>query len=68
MDIQEKEPIAIGNYHLYPSQLLGKGATGTVYKGKITNYLGYHAVTMAPVAIKAIDLSTIRDDATRSLL
>lgn len=68
MSIQERGPISVGNYNLCTSQLLGKGATGTVYKGKIKNYSGYHAVTMDPVAIKVIDLSTIRDDATRSLL
>lgn len=40
---------------------MGKGTTGTVYRG-------YHNETYSPVAVKVIDLATIKDDATRSLL
>ena len=51
----------IGNYTLLPQEILGKGATGIVYKG-------VHNITQEPIAVKTIDLSTIKDEATKSLL
>ena len=53
--------LTVGDYLLHPNELLGQGATGKVYKGQ-------HTTSLAPVALKHIDLSTINDDATKSLL
>lgn len=49
--------------------LLGSGATGKVYKGNDLDYfIGYSCITYESVAVKAIDLSQMKDEATRSLL
>ena len=58
----------VGNYSIDPQDMLGKGATGIVYKGRHLVELGTNNLTKQSVAVKAIDLSTIRDEATRSLL
>ena len=43
-------------------KLLGKGATGYVYKGIIyTYFIGFHNDTYEPVAIKAIQMSQINN-------
>jgi serine/threonine protein kinase len=55
------QELVIGNYTLCWTQLLGKGATGCVYKA-------FHTTTRSPAAVKHIDLATISDDATRILL
>lgn len=54
-------PITIGNYNLFPQELLGQGATGKVYKGEDRR-------SHCQVAIKHIDLKTINDDPTKILL
>ena len=51
----------LGKYDLFHGYSLGKGATGVVYKGQDSS-------SKQPVAMKHIDLDTIRDDATKSLL
>jgi serine/threonine protein kinase len=57
----ENTPSQVGPYSILWSHLLGKGTTGTVYQAIDT-------LTKTPLAAKVIDSSTIKDDATRSLL
>jgi hypothetical protein len=61
IEFYEGSDFSVGNYMLCPSKLLGSGATGKVYKG-------YDKFSLASVAIKHVDLSTINDDPTRALL
>jgi hypothetical protein len=51
---RESSQLNIGKYVMHKSELLGKGATGSVFKG-------FNTLTNAPVAIKDIDLATIND-------
>lgn len=68
MYTQNPQNLTLGNYTLNPSQILGKGATGIVYKGISHIYQGMNNIDKSAVAIKSIQLSTIKDDATKSLL
>lgn len=52
--LKENSEVNIGKYIMHKTELLGKGATGSVYRG-------YNLLTNAPVAIKDIDLATIND-------
>ena len=61
MQKEHQQIVNLGQYDLYTQQALGQGATGTVYRGQETS-------SKKAVAIKHIDLATIRDDATKSLL
>ncbi len=65
---RESNQVEVGNYVISYNQILGKGTTGIVYKGYIFFNLGYQIHTRSPIAVKVIQLSTIKDDATRSLL
>lgn len=68
MHMADRNSMVIGKFTVCFSQVLGKGATGIVYKGKKIIHLGYHNMDRTPAAIKVIQLSTIKDDATKSLL
>lgn len=68
MHTLEKKTMTIGSYTLNFMEVLGKGATGTVYKGMNLYMWGYHNTNQTSVAIKVIQLNTIKDDATKSLL
>lgn len=46
----------IGNYSYCPYQVLGQGATSTVYRGTYYPYLGYRNIDKIPVAVKTIRL------------
>ena len=61
MQKENNSSLDIGKYTLLTNCSLGRGATGTVYKG-------VESSTQTPVAVKHIDLATINDDATRTLL
>jgi serine/threonine protein kinase len=61
MQKENSQSVSVGKYLLHPQQNLGKGATGTVYRGQESS-------SRQPVAIKHIDMGTIRDDATKTLL
>lgn len=47
---------------------MGKGATGSVFLGRVTNYLGTDTITGQRVAIKVIDMKSISNEVTRYLL
>ncbi len=58
----------IGPYEFQPSDILGKGATGIVYRGTCLHYPGVHITTGAPVAVKVIDATYASSPVSRSLL
>jgi len=66
--MQNNNSMVLGQFNLCFSQVLGKGATGIVYKGNSIYNIGYRNADKIPVAIKCIQLSTIKDDVTRCLL
>ena len=47
----------VKNYEYRENDVLGKGAFGVVYKGRLQLYKGYNMRTMGPVAIKFISKS-----------
>jgi serine/threonine protein kinase len=53
--------LSVGNYTFDTRHIEGQGATGKVYRGQ-------HSSSGTPVAIKHIDVATLCDDATRTLL
>jgi serine/threonine protein kinase len=50
------------------SKVLGKGATGQVYRGSNSFNVGYHHKTHEPVAVKAIQMTQINNEVTHYLL
>ena len=51
--------IRIGEYEFNSDNILGKGATGNVYRGSIWPILGKSTNNGASVAIKAIEMSNV---------
>ena len=58
----------VKNFTFRREDKLGKGATGSVFLGRVTNYLGTDTITGQRVAIKVIDMKSISNEVTRYLL
>lgn len=60
--------VNVKNFVYNTNDLIGKGATGSVYKGRGNIYSGVDSFSGKVVAIKAIKMSSINNDVTRYLL
>jgi serine/threonine protein kinase len=58
----------LGNFAIDFENVLGRGSTGVVYRGRFFVYLGYRNEDKKQVAIKAVNLLEINDEATKSLI
>ena len=60
--------IRIGEYEFSSENILGKGATGNVYKGTQCVISGKSKLNGDSVAIKAIEMSNVSNEVTKYLL
>jgi len=61
MSTQTNGIIHIGNFKIDKNNVLGKGATGLVYKG-------VNGDNNEPIAVKAIEMSQVNNEVTKYLL
>lgn len=55
--MQGNGTVVVGNYTFNWGDILGKGVTGNVYKGKTSTISGIRNNDYYPVAVKAINLN-----------
>lgn len=64
----EGETKQIKNFIYDTADQIGKGFSSIVYKGRISLYTGTNLTSKTPVAIKVIDLKSIKTDVEKMLL